>query len=39
MYYIWGNTLQYSNPMGILWEFGIPTCGNPMGIPTEILRE
>ena len=25
--------------MGILWEIVIPTCGNPMGIPTEILWE
>ena len=25
--------------MGILWEIVIPICGNPMGIPTEILWE
>ena len=22
-----------------MWEFGILTCGNPMGIPIEILWE
>ena len=25
--------------VGILWEIVIPTCENPMGIPTEILWE
>ena len=25
--------------VGILWEIVIPICGNPMGIPTEILWE
>ena len=33
------NLRMVNQPHPWLWEFGIPTRGNPMGIPTEILRE
>ena len=38
--HMWESYGKSSFPhVGILWEIVIPICGNPMGIPTEILWE
>ena len=39
-FHMWESYGKSSFPhVGILWEIVIPICGNPMGIPTEILWE